>query len=77
MIRLTNSRQMAIWLTRSMSTALLIALTLVQGCTVMQAAQYATARYCYLPTEVRTLNREAVALAVAPNRISIQCAVGQ
>ena len=59
------------------SVMLLFALALVQGCTVMQAAQYATARYCYLPAEVRVVNREAVALAVAPHRISIQCAGGK
>ncbi|MDG9928550.1 MULTISPECIES: hypothetical protein [unclassified Pseudomonas] len=56
------------------SVVLLSALVVLQGCTVMQAAQYATARYCALPGEVRVVNREAVALAVAPNRISIQCA---
>jgi hypothetical protein len=44
------------------------------GCTVAQSAQYATARYCFLPPEVRAANREVVAFAVAPNRISIQCA---
>lgn len=59
------------------AVVLLIAFGLAQGCTVMQAAQYATARYCYLPAEVRAVNREAVALAVAPHRISIQCAGGQ
>ncbi len=54
---------------------LLLALAL-PGCTVIQAAQYATSRYCAIPGEVRTLNREAVAFAVAPHRISIQCAGG-
>lgn len=44
------------------------------GCTVAQSAQYAVTRYCFLPPEVRAANREAVALAVSPNRISIQCA---
>lgn len=53
---------------------LLTALAALQGCTVAQSAQYATARYCLLPAEVRVINREAVALAVAPHRISIQCA---
>lgn len=47
------------------------------GCTVAQSAQYATARYCFLPPEVRAANREAVAFAVAPNRISIQCTSDQ
>lgn len=50
---------------------------LATGCTVAQSAQYATARYCFLPPEVRAANREVVAFAVAPNRISIQCAGDQ
>lgn len=45
----------------------------LSGCTVAQSASYATARYCALPAEVRAANREAVALAVAPNRIRIDC----
>lgn len=55
----------------AMRALLLLALVALHGC----AAQYATARYCALPGEVHTLSREAVALAVSPNRISIQCAV--
>ncbi len=51
----------------------LLLLTL-QGCTVIQSAQYAVARYCMLPEPARSVNREAVALALAPNRINIQCA---
>ena len=47
------------------------------GCTVAQSAQYATARYCFLPPEVRAANREVVAFAVAPNRVQIQCAGDQ
>jgi len=46
----------------------------LQGCTVIQSAQYAVARYCALPAEARAANREAVSMAIAPNRISIQCA---
>lgn len=46
----------------------------LQGCTVIQSAQYAVARYCMLPEPARSANREAVALALAPNRINIQCA---
>ena len=49
----------------------------LSGCTVAQSAQYATARYCFLPPEVRAANREAVSFAVTPNRISIQCAGDQ
>lgn len=58
---------------KSIVIAVLLMLAL-QGCTVAQSAQYATARYCFLPAEVRALNREFVAYAVAPHRISIQCA---
>lgn len=46
----------------------------LQGCTVIQSAQYAVARYCMLPEPARSANREAFALAMAPNRINIQCA---
>lgn len=49
-------------------------LLVLQGCTVIQSAQYAVARYCMLPEPARSANREAVALAMAPNRINIQCA---
>ena len=52
------------------AACLLLAL---QGCTVIQSAQYAVARYCMLPEPARSANREAVALALAPNRISIEC----
>ena len=54
--------------------AICCALLILQGCTVIQSAQYAVARYCMLPEPARSVNREAVALALAPNRISIQCA---
>jgi len=57
---------------RLIATALL--LLALQGCTVIQSAQYAVARYCMLPEPARSVNREAVALALAPNRISIECA---
>lgn len=46
----------------------------MSGCTVTQSAQYAVARYCHLPDSVRAANREVVAHAVTPHRISIQCA---
>lgn len=55
---------------------LVVCLLLSNGCTVMQSAQYAAARYCAIPAAVRAANREAVAYAVAPHRISIQCAGG-
>ena len=54
--------------------ALLACLLLTSGCTALQAAQYATARYCGIPAEVRAANRAAVGLAVSPNRIAIECA---
>lgn len=57
-----------------MTTGLLCAaIGAANGCTVAQSAQYATARYCFLPPEVRAANREIVAFAVAPNRVQIQC----
>lgn len=62
-------------MTVRMKTAFVLMLAgLMGGCTVAQSAQYATARYCFLPPEVRAANREAVAFAVAPNRVQIQCA---
>lgn len=56
----------------------LIAITVLAitatGCTTAQYASYATSKYCGLPSPARMANREAVALAVAPNRIEIECA---
>lgn len=49
-------------------------LVTLQGCTVIQSAQWAVARYCALPELARSANRDAVALDMAPNRISIHCA---
>jgi len=52
----------------------LMALAMVAtGCTALDAADYAVTRYCGLPVEARLANREAVAVAVAPNRIEIEC----
>ena len=53
---------------------ILILIVTMTGCTVAQSSKYATTRYCYLPPEVRAANREAVAYAVAPHRVNIQCA---
>lgn len=39
----------------------------------MQSAQFAVGRYCTLSEPARAANREAVALALAPNRIAITC----
>ena len=49
----------------------------LSGCTVTQSANYAVARYCWLPQDARAVTREAVALAVAPNRIEIHCHADQ
>lgn len=54
-----------------LAACLLLALS---GCTVIQSAQYAVSRYCALPEQARHLSRQAVAKAMAPNRISIECA---
>ncbi|MDH0894697.1 MULTISPECIES: hypothetical protein [unclassified Pseudomonas] len=50
---------------------------LLQGCTVIQSAQWAVSRYCGLPEPARSVNREAVALALAPNRLHVDCAGDQ
>jgi len=53
---------------------LALAVTAVlSGCTTAQYVGSAVAGYCDLPREARAANREAVALAVAPNRIEIEC----
>lgn len=54
--------------------AICCALLILQGCTVIQSAQYAVSRYCALPEQARHLSRQAVARAMAPNRIAIECA---
>lgn len=56
--------------------ALLLASTLT-GCTVLDYATGAVSSYCALPETARSANREAVAMAVAPNRITIACARDQ
>lgn len=61
-------------MTRIRILVVCVLLMALQGCTVIQSAQWAVARYCSLPEPARSVNREAVALAMAPNRISIQCA---
>ncbi len=54
--------------------AALCLLLALQGCTVIQSAQYAVSRYCALPEQARDINRQAVARAMAPHRIAIECA---
>lgn len=53
--------------------AVLCCAVLLSGCTVAQSASYAVSRYCSLPAEARAANRQAVALALMPNRIAIHC----
>lgn len=45
----------------------------VSGCSAPQLASTVVTKYCDMSLEVRAANREAVALAVAPNRIEIKC----
>ena len=52
----------------------LAAVLALQGCTALQSARYAAARYCALPDPDRAVARQAAALALAPNRIIIDCA---
>lgn len=59
------------------ATCLLLLVVLLQGCTVIQSAQWAVSRYCSLPEPARSANREAVALALAPNRLTVDCARDQ
>lgn len=43
------------------------------ACSQVQIVESAVTKYCELPAESRAANREAVAVAVAPNRIEITC----
>lgn len=45
----------------------------MSGCSAPQIVSTAVTKYCDMPLEARAANREAVALAVAPNRIEIKC----
>lgn len=56
------------------AVAVVAAVSVTTGCTVANYAEMAVDRYCDLPAPVRVANREAVAIAVAPNRIKIDCA---
>jgi hypothetical protein len=47
--------------------------SVLPGCTTAQYVGSAVAGYCDLPREARAANREAMALAVSPNRIEIEC----
>lgn len=57
-----------------MKYLLLIPALFLANCSSVQIVADSVTRYCELPTESRMANREAVAVAVAPNRIEIECA---
>lgn len=57
-----------------MRAFILVCAVIISGCTVQQYAASAVNAYCGMTPATRSVNREAVALAVAPNRISIECA---
>lgn len=61
------------WAPFTMTVAAVFAAFALSACTVTQYAKGAVDAYCGLPASARAVNREAVALAVAPNRIAIQC----
>lgn len=48
---------------------------LMSGCTIAQTANLAVSRYCAKPEEARDVVRNAIGLAVAPNRIEVACYV--
>ena len=56
-----------------MKQLLLIPVIFLVNCSQTQIVSDAVTRYCELPAESRAANREAVAVAVAPNRIEITC----
>lgn len=62
---------------RSLGITTLVATALLQGCTAVQSAQWATSRYCAQPEPARSALREAVAVALAPNRLRVDCAEDQ
>jgi len=56
-----------------MRNLLIIPMLFLASCSQTQIVADAVSRYCELPAESRAANREAVAVAVAPNRIEITC----
>lgn len=56
-----------------LTAAAMLIIATSSGCTAVQTVQFAVARYCYAPEEVRSVTREAVAIATAPNRVEIHC----
>lgn len=45
----------------------------LSGCTATQYIAAGVNSYCSLPVENRAVNREAFALAIAPNRVTVDC----
>lgn len=56
-----------------MKYLMLVPVIFLASCSQTQIVSDAVTRYCELPAESRAANREAVAVAVAPNRIEITC----
>lgn len=56
-----------------MRNLLIIPMVFLAACSQVQIVESAVTKYCELPAESRAANREAVAVAVAPNRIEITC----
>lgn len=56
-----------------MRTLMLIPMIILASCSQVQFVADGVNKYCELPEESRKANREAVAVAVAPNRIEITC----
>lgn len=54
---------------------LLIALPLIAltGCNSVSFVASGVEQYCSLPIESRLANREALAVAIAPNRVQVTC----
>jgi hypothetical protein len=57
-----------------MKYLVLVPMFFLANCSSVQIVADSVTRYCELPLESRKANREAVAVAVAPNRIEIECA---
>lgn len=56
-----------------MKYLLLVPVIFLAACSQVQFVADGVNKYCELPEESRAANREAVAVAVAPNRIEITC----
>lgn len=56
-----------------MRALLIIPILFLASCSQAQFVADGVNKYCELPEESRKANREAVAVAVAPNRIEITC----